>query len=87
MNNPAIDINAATRGLALRMGNTLFEQGELWQAMDRYLRIIEDYPNSEESQTAQTQLMNISQSYEQEGLLRLSLTVLERLEQTMATTE
>ncbi|MDD5271141.1 MAG: tetratricopeptide repeat protein [Methylovulum sp.] len=84
MTNTVIDITAATRGLELRMGNTWFEQGDLWQAVDVFLRIIEAYPDSEESQTSQSRLMAISRSYEQEGLLRLSLSVLERLEQSMA---
>lgn len=91
MNNPVkhnntIDINAATRGLLLRMGNTWFEQDELWQAVDVYLKIIEEYPDSEESEAAQSSLMSISRGYEQDGLLRLSLNILERIEQTMTTT-
>jgi hypothetical protein len=81
--NNTIDINAATRGLLLRMGNTWFEQDELWQAVDVYLKIIEEYPDSEESETAQARLMTISRGYEQDGLLRLSLNILERIEQTM----
>ncbi|MDP1774579.1 MAG: tetratricopeptide repeat protein [Methylobacter sp.] len=84
--NNTIDINAATRGLLLRMGNTWFEQDELWQAVDVYLKIIEEYPDSEESEAAQSSLMSISRGYEQDGLLRLSLDVLERIEQTMTAT-
>jgi len=81
-----IDIDAATRGLLLRMGDAWFELGELRQAEDVYLKINEEYPDSEESETAQSRLMTISRGYEQEGLLRLSLAVLERLEQTMTIT-
>jgi hypothetical protein len=78
-----IDVNAATRGLLMRMGNAWFEQDELRQAIDVFIKIIEEYPDSEESEAAQSRLMGISRNYEQEGLLRLSLAVLERLEQTM----
>jgi hypothetical protein len=78
-----IDINAAARGLQLRMGNAWFEQNEIWQAVDVYLKIIEQYPDSEESEAAQARLMTISRGYEQNGLLRLSLNVLERIELIM----
>jgi len=84
--NTTINIDAATRGLLLRMGDAWFELGELCQAIDAYLKINEEYPDSEESETAQSRLMTISQRYEQEGLLRLSLDVLERLEQSKTTT-
>jgi hypothetical protein len=76
-----IDINAATLCLLMRMGNARFEQGELRQALDVYLKIIEEYPESEESKTAKTKSLSIAKRYEQEGTLRLSLDVLERLEQ------
>jgi tetratricopeptide (TPR) repeat protein len=83
MANAAIDMSLATRGFLLRMGNAWFEQNELRQAMDVYLKIIEEYPGSEESKTAQAILLTIAQRYEQEGFLRLSMDVLERLEQTI----
>ncbi len=80
-----IDMNSAKRALLLRMSNTRFEQGELRQAVDGYLNVIEQYPDSEESNAAQAQLLIIAQRYEQEGTLRLSLDVFERLEQILAT--
>jgi outer membrane protein assembly factor BamD (BamD/ComL family) len=80
-----IDMDSAKRALLLRMSNTRFEQGELRQAVDGYLNVIEQYPNSEESNLAQVQLLIIAQRYEQEGTLRLSLDVFERLEQILAT--
>ncbi len=86
MANTTIDMNTATCGLLLRMGNAWFEQGELRQAVDVYLKITEQYPDSEESRIAQAALLTIAQRYEQDGLLRLSLDVLERIEQTMAAT-
>jgi tetratricopeptide (TPR) repeat protein len=83
MANAAIDMSLATRGFLLRMGNAWFEQNELRQALDVYLKIIEEYPDSEESKTAQAILLTIAQRYEQDGFLRLSMDVLERLEQTI----
>ncbi len=85
MANTAIDANSATRGFLMRMGNAWFDQGELRQALDVYLKVIEEYPGSEESKTAQVALFTIARRYEQEGLLRLSLDVLERLEQIQTT--
>ncbi|MFA6301469.1 MAG: tetratricopeptide repeat protein [Candidatus Paceibacterota bacterium] len=86
MTNTTIGMNTATCGLLLRMGNAWLEQGELRQAVDVYLKIIEQYPDSEESRAAQAALLTIAQRYEQDGLLRLSLDVLERIEQTMTAT-
>jgi hypothetical protein len=77
------DINAAKRGLLLRMSHRWFEQGELRQAVDSYLRLCDEYPDTEEEKIAQARLLIIAQRYEQEGLLRLSLNILERLEQTI----
>lgn len=82
---PTLDMNSAKRSLLLRMSNTRFEQGELRQAVDGFLNVIEQYPGSEESKSAQAQLLIIAQRYEQEGTLRLSLDVFERLEQALAT--
>jgi uncharacterized protein YaaQ len=77
------DINVATLGLLMRMGNARFEQGELRQALDVYLKIIEEHPGSEESKIAKAKSLSIAKRYEQEGTLRLSLDVLERLEQAI----
>ncbi|MFZ2725983.1 MAG: tetratricopeptide repeat protein [Methylococcaceae bacterium] len=82
MTSTTQDSTAATRSFLLRMGNAWLEQGELRQAVDVYLKIIDQYSDSEESQNAQTALLSVAQRYEQEGKLRLSLDILERLEQT-----
>jgi len=82
MANIAIDTNSATRNFLMRMGNAWFDKGEIRQALDVYLKFLDEYPGTEESITAQYVLLNIAQRYEHEGLFRLSLDVLERLEQT-----
>ena len=81
MVNTTTDNNASTQGFLLRMGNTWLEQGELRQAIDVFLKIIGEYPDSDESNVAKSALLTISQRYEKDGQLRLSLDVLERLEQ------
>lgn len=83
-NNP-VDTNSATCGFLMRMGNAWFDKGELRQALDVYLKVIDEYPGTEESKTAHSVLLTIAQRYEHEGLFRLSLDVLERLEETQAT--
>jgi outer membrane protein assembly factor BamD (BamD/ComL family) len=75
------DINSSTRAFLLRMGNTWLEKNELRQAIDVFLKITEEYPESDECNIAKLALLKISQRYEKEGELRLSLDVLERLEQ------
>lgn len=77
------DKNALTRGFLLRMADNWLQQGELRQAIEGYLKVVDQYPDSTESQTAQAALLTIAQRYEQDGMLRLSLDVLERLEQTI----
>jgi len=84
MINTVIDVNATTRAFLLRMGNAWFEQKDFRQAVDVYLKIVEQYPESEESQVAQASLLSIAQEYEQNGLLRASLDILERLEQSIS---
>lgn len=79
----SIDINAATRGFLLRMGDSWLEQKELRQSADVYFKIIEQYPDSEESKTAQSRLLTIFKSYELEGQMRTALDVLERLEESI----
>jgi outer membrane protein assembly factor BamD (BamD/ComL family) len=81
MVNATTDNNSSTQGFLLRMGNTWLEQGELRQAIDVFLKITEEYPGSDESNVAKSALLTISHRYEKDGQLRLSLDVLERLEQ------
>jgi len=81
--NTTNDINAMTCNLLLRMGDAWFEQGDLRQAVDIYLKIIEHYPDNQESKSAQTALLTIAQRYERDGLLRLSLDILERVGDVM----
>lgn len=75
----SVDISAATRELMLRMGQDWYQQGEVHQAMDIYLRVVEEYPGTAEAESAQFSLLKIAQYYETEDVPRLSLDVLERL--------
>ena len=80
MVNTSTDNNTSTQGFLLRMGNAWLEQGELRQAIGVFLKIIEEYSSSDESNVAKSALLTIAQRYEKEGQLRLSLDILERLD-------
>ena len=80
------DISAATRELMLRTGQDWYKQGDVHQAMDIYLRLVEEFPCTAEAESAQFSLLKIAQDYETEGDPRLSLDVLERLKQATVPT-
>ncbi len=80
MVNTSTDNNTSTQGFLLRMGNAWLEQGELRQAIGVFLKVVEEYPGSDESNVAKSALLDIAQRYEKEGQLRLSLDILERLD-------
>jgi len=75
----SVDIDAATRELMLRTGQNWYQQGDIHQAMDIYLRIVEEYPGTAEAESAQFSLLKIAQDYETGDAPRLSMDVLERL--------
>lgn len=79
--NESEKTNASVQRFLLRMGTALLTQNEYRQAIDVFLKIMDEYPNSVESNLAKESLLTVSQHYEKEGQLRLSLDVLERLEQ------
>jgi tetratricopeptide (TPR) repeat protein len=80
MVNTSTDNNTSTQGFLLRMGNAWLEQGELRQAIGVFLKVVEEYPGGDESNVAKSALLDIAQRYEKEGQLRLSLDILERLD-------
>ena len=80
MVNASTDNNTSTQGFLLRMGNAWLEQGELRQAIGVFLKIVEEYSSSDESNVAKSALLTIALRYEKEGQLRLSLDILERLD-------
>jgi hypothetical protein len=73
--------NAAdlTRALMLRMSETWHQAGSLNQAMDFYLRLVSEYPDTEEAESAKLALMDIAQGFEADGCGRLAMGVLNRL--------
>ena len=80
MVNASTDNNTSTQGFLLRMGNAWLEQKEIRQAIGVFLKVVEEYPSSEESNLAKSALQSIALLYEKEGQLRLSLDILERLD-------
>jgi len=74
---------SSTCKFMLRMGQSHLKQNELRLATDVFIRIIEEYPSSEERKVAQDGLLNIAHYYEKEGQLRVALDLLERIDQIM----
>jgi len=78
MANP-VDITAATRASMLRMGKTWYQLGKLNQAVETFLRIVEEHPDTREAESAQSNLLEIAQGFEGEGRYHLALDILDRL--------
>jgi hypothetical protein len=57
MANIAIDTNSSTRNFLMRMVNAWFDKGEIRQALDAYLKVLEEYPGTEESITGSIRLI------------------------------
>ena len=74
---------SSTCQFLLRIGQLHLDINELRQATDIFIRIIEEYPNSEERKVAQDNLLCIAQRYEKEGSLRVALDLLEHIDQIM----
>jgi TolA-binding protein len=78
MANP-VDITAAARASMLRMGQTWYKLGKLNQAVDTYLRIMQEHPGTAEADSAQRDLLAIAAGFEAEGRYHLAINILDRL--------
>lgn len=65
----------------LRMGRNLQEQGHVHEAMDMYLKLLEDYPGTQASTAAANALVDLAVYLEQNGMPRVALDVYRKLEQ------
>lgn len=68
------------RASQLRIAQTWQAEGHVNQAIDLYARIITRHPESEEAGQARDRLLALAERFEREGLRRVSLGLLERLE-------
>lgn len=65
----------------LRMGRHLQEQGHVNEAMDMYVKLLEDYPDTQASTAAANALVDLALYMEQNGMPHMALNVYRKLEQ------
>lgn len=75
----SIDVAATTRASMLRMGKTWQQLGKINQAVDTYLRIIQEHSATVEAETAKTHLLEITHGFETAGRYHLAIDILDRL--------
>jgi hypothetical protein len=80
----SIDIAATTRASMLRMGATWQRLGKTNQAIDTYLRIIQEHPGSSEAESAKADLLEITQGFESAGRYHIAINILDRLNKAVA---
>jgi hypothetical protein len=77
--NDTVDVVLAARASMLRMSRNWHEMGKLSQAVDAYLRVVRDYPATDEAEGAKKSLLEIAQSFEADGRYRLAIDILDRV--------
>lgn len=71
----------AARGNMLRMARTLRDEGNIYQAISTYKKLMEDYPNNEESLIAVQEISALGEYLEQNGMMYMAQSLYEWLEQ------
>lgn len=64
----------------LRMGREMQAQGHIYEAIDMYTKLLEDYPGTQASQAAANAMVDLAQYLEQNGMPRIALSVYQKLE-------
>ena len=65
----------------LRMGQNLQQQGHVHEAMDMFMTLLEDYPDTQAARAAANALVDLAQYLEQNGMPHVALNVYRKLEQ------
>ena len=65
----------------LRMGRDLQQKGHVNEAMDMYMKLLEDYPGTQASTAAANALVDLAVYLEQNGMPHMALNVYQKLEQ------
>jgi len=79
-----VDVVSVQRASMLRMGQNWQKLGKINQAIDTYLRIIQDNPDTTESEEAKAALIEIAAGFEQEGRYYLAIDIYDRLSASVA---
>ncbi len=64
----------------LRMARSSQEQGHVHAAIDMYVRLLEDYPDTPAAKAAANAMVDLAQFLEQNGMPHTALEVYEKLE-------
>ena len=65
----------------LKMGRNLQEQGHVHEALDMYMKLLEDYPGTQASTAAANAMVDLALYLEQNGMPRIALDIYQKLEQ------
>ncbi len=79
-----VDITSTQRASMLRMGQNWQKLGKLNQAINTYLRIIQENPGTSESEEAKAALLEIAAGFEREGRYYLAIDIYDRLSASVA---
>lgn len=71
----------AARRNMLRMARALRDEGNIYQAISTYKKLMEDYPNNEESRIAVQEISALGKDLEQNGMVYMAQSLYEWLEQ------
>lgn len=80
----SVDVIATARASLLRMGTTWHRLGKLNQAVETYLRIVQEHPGTEEAEAAKAALLDITSGFESSGRYHLAIDILDRLTKAVA---
>lgn len=73
------EVNIAPEGLLLRRAQAWEEQGQCFQAIAMYLRLMRYHPRTEEAQRARGRLFELAQQMEASGKVHQAIHLYERL--------
>jgi TolA-binding protein len=81
---PTKKFTSSTCQFMLRMAQAHLAKNELRLATDVFMRVIKEYPNSEERNVAQDGLLTMARHYETQGQFRVALDLLEKIDKIAA---
>lgn len=65
----------------LRMAQDMRNQGHVHEALDMYMHLLRDYPDTQASQAAANAMVDMAQHLEQQGMPHMALEVYRKLEE------
>jgi TolA-binding protein len=70
----------AIRASLLRVGADLEEQGMVHQALTSYMKLIKQYPNTQEASVAAENILTIAEGMRKRGQHHMAMTVIDQLD-------